>query len=201
MASAQPQSASTTDPVTKTEDPKPAPKLSDHDFKMYNRLAVHMDALHENFRRTWNLLWAYATTGQRPHGLTPGQLARAGLDFADRLAMHHDIEERHVFPELARRMPEFDPRRGGGDGDGDGGELVAQHRTIHAGLDGLRAYLEGVQRRGGGGDEALTAGALRESMEAWGGVLWAHLDDEVRALGGRNMARYWTKEEVMRMRW
>ncbi|KAM3503836.1 hypothetical protein MY10362_003950 [Beauveria mimosiformis] len=191
MASAQPQSAGTTESVTKTEEPKPAPKLSDHDFKMYNRQAVRMDALHENFRRTWNLLWAYATTGQRPQGLTPQQLARAGLDFADHLTMHHDIEERRVFPELARRMPEFDARRGGG-------ELVAQHRTIHAGLDGLRAYLEGVRRRG---DEALTAGALRESMEAWGGVLWAHLDDEVRALGGRNMARYWTREEVMRMRW
>lgn len=113
---------------------------------------------------------------------------RAGLDFGEHLTAHHGIEERHVFPVLARRMPEFDARRG---------ELVQQHKTIHAGLDGLQAYLEGVRR----GDEALEAGALRARMESWGAALWEHLDNEVETLGAANMARYWTKEEVMRMRW
>ncbi|ATY65213.1 hypothetical protein A9K55_004743 [Cordyceps militaris] len=177
------------DSVANTEpDPKPAPKLSDHDFKIYNQLAVRMDYYHENFRRTWNLLWTYATTGQRAHGQSLAQLVRAGLEFGEHLTVHHGIEEQHIFPELARRMPAFDARRG---------DLVRQHKAIHAGLDGLQAYLKGVRR----GDEVLEAGALKERMEAWGTVLWTHLDDEVRTLGAENMAKYWTKEEIMKMRW
>ncbi len=93
-----------------------------------------------------------------------------------------------MFPVLARRMPEFDARRG---------DLVRQHKTIHAGLDGLQAYLEAVRR----GDEALAADALKDKMASWGAVLWAHLDAEVETLGAENMARYWTKEEMMTMRW
>ncbi|XWW94763.1 hypothetical protein V2A60_002711 [Cordyceps javanica] len=176
--------------AAKPEEPESnkAPKLSDHDFKIYNQMAVRMDYFHENFRRTWNLLWTYATTGERRGGLSPAQLVRAGLDFGEHLTAHHGIEERRVFPLLARRMPEFDPRRG---------DLVRQHAAIHAGLDGLRAYLEGVRR----GDEALEAAALRARMESWRAVLWAHLDDEVRTLGAENMARYWTKQEMMSMRW
>lgn len=93
-----------------------------------------------------------------------------------------------MFPVLARRMPAFDRRRG---------ELVKQHAAIHAGLEGLQAYLEATRR----GDEVLEAGALKERMESWGTVLWEHLDEEVRTLGAENMAKYWTKEEVMTMRW
>ncbi|OAA78524.1 hypothetical protein LEL_05347 [Akanthomyces lecanii RCEF 1005] len=180
--------AEAANPVAKTEEPKPAPKLSEHDFRIFNQIAVRMDYFHENFRRTWNLLWSYATTGKRQNGMTLKQLVRAGLDFGEHLTAHHGIEEQHMFPVLSKRMPEFDARRG---------ELVQQHKTIHKGLDGLQAYLEGVQR----GDEALEAGALRARMESWGAVLWEHLDKEVETLGAANMARYWTKEEMMRMRW
>lgn len=198
------------DSIAKTEEAKQAPKLSDHDFKIYNQLAVRMDYFvspflfwvtqepikrnftnktqHENFRRTWNLLWTYATTGKRQNGLTLKQLVRAGLDFGDHLTAHHGIEERLMFPVLAKRMPEFDPRRG---------DLVQQHKKIHKGLDGLQAYLRSVQQ----GDEALEAGALKQKMESWGTVLWEHLDAEVKTLGGDNMAKYWSKEDMMTMRW
>lgn len=198
--------------AAKTEEAKPAPKLSDHDFKIYNHLAVRMNYFvrpirtpspvysqrpchvltarpqHENFRRTWNLLWSYATTGKRQNGVTLKQLVRAGLDFGEHLTVHHGIEERLMFPVLAKRMPEFDHRRG---------DLVLQHRKIHKGLDGLVAYLEGVQR----GDEPLEAGVLKEKMESWGEVLWSHLDDEVRTLGAENMAKYWSKDEIVKLRW
>lgn len=36
-------------------------------------------------------------------------------------------------------------------------------------------------------------------MDTFGGVLWAHLEDEVRALGAENMRKYWTLEEMRRM--
>jgi hemerythrin-like domain-containing protein len=134
------------------------------------------------------MLWSYATTGKRPNNMTLKQLIRAGIDFGHHLTTHHTIEEQIIFPQLGKRMPEFDAKRG---------DLLGQHKKIHEGLDGLEAYLERVQR----GEEDLEAAALKSKMESWGGVLWAHLDDEVRALGAENMRRYWSKEEVMKMRW
>lgn len=120
--------------------------------------------------------------------MTLKQLVRAGLDFGEHLTAHHTIEERLMFPVLAKRMPEFDIRRG---------DLIGQHKKIHKGLDGLQAYLEKVQS----GEESLEAGVLKEKMKSWGEVLWEHLDEEVRTLGAENMAKYWTKEEVMQLRW
>ncbi len=84
-------------------------------------------------------------------------------------------------------MPEFDPRSG---------PMVEQHAAIHAGLDDFEAYLRRCQR----GDEEFDLAKLRDRMEGWGAVLWAHLDEEVRALGAENMRRYWTKDEIMRLR-
>ncbi|KAJ6781147.1 hypothetical protein PWT90_10338 [Aphanocladium album] len=188
MASTAADKPPPADPVAKTEEVKQAPKLSDHDFRIFNQIAVRMDYFHENFRRTWNMLWLYATTGKRQNGLTLKQLVRAGLDFGEHLTVHHGIEEQHMFPVLAKRMPEFDPRRG---------DLVQQHKKIHKGLDGLQAYLEGVQQ----GEVSLEADVLKEKMESWGTVLWEHLDAEVKTLGAENMAKYWTKEEMMTMRW
>ncbi len=120
--------------------------------------------------------------------MTLKQLVRAGIDFGRHLTAHHGIEERVIFPQLGKRMPEFDPKRG---------DLLGQHKLIHKGLDGLEAYLDRVQS----GEDVLEAATLKEKMESWGGVLWAHLDDEVRALGAENMRKYWSKEEVMNMRW
>ena len=35
--------AEAANPVAKTEESKPAPKLSEHDFRIYNQIAVRMD--------------------------------------------------------------------------------------------------------------------------------------------------------------
>ena len=40
---------------------------------------------------------------------------------------------------------------------------------------------------------------LKEKMEGWGGVLWEHLDEEVRMLGAESMRVVWSKQEMMRM--
>lgn len=53
-------------------------------------------------------------------------------------------------------------------------------------------YLSGVRR----GERELVMGELKGIMDGFGGVLWAHLDDEVRELGAENMRRFWSVEEV-----
>lgn len=113
------------------------------------------------------------------------QFINRGLTFVSQLNMHHQIEEQSIFPVLARKMPEF--RRDV--------HLLKQHRQIHAGLDRLEAYLEKCRT----GETELQLDEMKRVMDGFGTVLWAHLDDEVRALGAENMRRYWTAEEMKRL--
>ncbi|KAK7398183.1 hypothetical protein QQX98_012445 [Neonectria punicea] len=176
--------------VAAKAEPEELPPLSDRDFKEYNVLAVKMDYFHEHFRRSWNLLWNACTTGRRPQGMSLKQFIAEGLQFAEHLTTHHGIEETYVFPQLAKKMPEFKNGRGGG-----AAELLRQHREIHAGLDGFEDYL----RRCRSGETDFSLDGLKACMESWGEVLWTHLDQEVKTLGAENMRRYWTKEEMRRL--
>lgn len=161
------------------------PPLTDHEFKNYNRLAERMELFHNNFRRSWNILWQACTTGRRPQGMSIKQLLNIGTEFAEHLTIHHSIEETYFFPRLAQKMPEFNPKNG---------DLVKQHAQIHEGLEGFEKYLNEVKS----GERDFELSVLKEKMESWGGVLWAHLDDEVRSLGAENMRKFWTLQEIRR---
>lgn len=106
-----------------------------------------------------------------------------GLSFLQHLEMHHSIEEAHIFPVLARKMPEFTAGKGG-----NAAELLRQHQEIHVGMEKLGAYLRSVRS----GERELELGVMKERMEegGWGDVLWTHLDQEVRTLGAENMRKY-----------
>ncbi|KAK1961613.1 hypothetical protein LY78DRAFT_661979 [Colletotrichum sublineola] len=162
------------------------PPLTPAEFRVYNQMAEKMEYFHNYFRRQWTLLHDAATSGRRPRNMTLKQFLDTGLEFSRHLTAHHGIEEAHVFPMLAERMPEF---RGGR------AELLRQHKEIHKGLDAFEDYLRRCRDR----ETELELNVLREKMDGWGGVLWAHLDQEVATLGAENMRRYWTMEEVRRM--
>lgn len=127
--------------------------------------------------------------------MTLKQFIDEGLSFVQYLTMHHNIEESYVFPQLARKMPEF--RAGGSGGGGGGGraELLRQHKEIHAGMDEFESYLHRCKSR----EVDLEMRVLKEKMDGWGGVLWKHLDQEVETLGAENMRRYWSLDEVRRL--
>lgn len=108
-----------------------------------------------------------------------------GLDFCSHLSTHHSIEEHHIFPLLAKKMPEFRKKE----------ELLKQHRDIHVGMDKLEAYLNDCRR----GEADFSLAEMKKLMDSFGAVLWAHLDDEVRTLGAENMRKYWTLEEMRRL--
>ncbi|TKA36985.1 hypothetical protein B0A54_11349 [Friedmanniomyces endolithicus] len=90
------------------------PKMSPQEFRVYNRMAEHMDMFHENFRRTWNLLYGACTSGKRPAGMSLRAFLNTGLEFCHHLTVHHTIEEQHIFP----------------------------HKLIHNGLEKFEGYLE-----------------------------------------------------------
>ncbi|KAK5081916.1 hypothetical protein LTR70_009251 [Exophiala xenobiotica] len=171
-------------------DPEKAeelPKLSTDEFRQYNRLAVMMDAYHNHFRHTWNMLYCIASTGQRPAGVSLRGMIHTGLQLCHQLTIHHTIEEQHIFPELSTRMPGFK----------DDEVLIGQHEQIHEGLEALEAYLRACQS----GEKELRMEELKGVMDGFGKVLWEHLDEEVRMLGAENVRRYWSLDDVRRMEW
>lgn len=113
------------------------------------------------------------------------QFLAMGRDFCQQLTMHHDIEEKHVFPYLAKRMAAFREEL----------EMPSQHREIHSGLEKLSTYLDNCSS----GNQELRLGELKGVMDSFGDILWTHLADEVEQLGAENMRKYWTKEEVQKM--
>ena len=181
------------------------PKLSTTDFRVYNRMAEHMDYFvstadsspsrnsifakvgvkHENFRQTWKVLYTACSSGKRPANMSIRQFLATGQQFCHHLHLHHSIEEQHIFPVLAKKMPAFRKEL----------ELLTQHKQIHCGLETFQAYLEDCTR----GDRELRLGELKGLMDTFGDVLWAHLADEVRQLGAENMRQYWSLEEMRGM--
>ncbi|EXJ84585.1 hypothetical protein A1O3_05255 [Capronia epimyces CBS 606.96] len=213
-------------PPTEAPDAESA-KLSVADFGVFNRLAVMMDAYdartyihvhgsidssisvfidfyfcyisisisisinisinHNHFRSTWNLLYKACTDSSRPAGMSIRSFVSQGLRLSRALTMHHTIEEQHIFPELAERMPAFAPHE----------HLITQHEQIHEGLERFDAYLDACAS----GERELRLSELKEIMDSFAHVLWAHLDDEVRMLGAENMRKYWSKDEILSMNW
>lgn len=110
------------------------------------------------------------------------QFLSTGLQFCHNLETHHSIEEYHVFPVLAKKMPAFRKEL----------ELLTQHKRIHAGLEEFEGYLEQCR----GAERELRMEELKAIMDGFGGVLWEHLDQEVKELGAGNMRKYWTLEEM-----
>ena len=99
--------------------------------------------------------------------------------------MHHSIEEEHIFPVLARKMPAFKKEL----------ELLTQHKEIHTGLENFQTYLESCSR----GQRELRLSELKDLMDTFGDVLWEHLADEVEQLGAQNMRKYWSIQDMKNM--
>jgi hemerythrin-like domain-containing protein len=113
------------------------------------------------------------------------QFLGTASQFAHHLTIHHTIEEQHIFPVLAKKMPVFKREM----------ELLTQHKQIHEGLEKFEAYVDGCKS----GERELRLEEMKGLMDLFGKVLWEHLDDEVRTLGAENMRKYWTVEEMRRM--
>lgn len=185
MATASDSPRSAEQIQTKTSEEKALPKLTPSEFRQYNAMADHMNYFHNNFRATWNVMYQACETQKRPKGMSIRQFLSLGQQFCHHLTVHHTIEEQHIFPVLAKKMPVFRKEL----------ELLNQHKEIHKGLDKLEKYLEECSS----GERELRLEELKVIFDGFGKVLWQHLDDEVEQLGAENMRKYWTIEEMRRM--
>ena len=97
--------------------------------------------------------------------------------------MHHTIEERHIFPILAKRMPAFQ----------DNDKHIQSHHGIHDGttcsvlclkLAKLTLML-GLDKLGelimkwNDDPTAYSPDDMKECLDSWREVLFRHLDEEV----------------------
>ncbi|KAJ5876428.1 uncharacterized protein N7529_002012 [Penicillium soppii] len=170
--------------MSTSDSGEPLPPLSASDFRTYNRMSEQMEAFHSHFRLTWNQLWeACESSGKR--ALSARQMIMMGLQFCSQLDFHHSIEEQHIFPVLAKKMPEFRKEL----------ELLSQHRQIHAGLEKLEKYLEKCRS----GEEDMRREEVKRLMDGFGKVLWTHLDQEVKTLEAANMRKFWSLDEMRRL--
>lgn len=165
---------------------KPLPELTPSEFDQYNHMAEHMDYFHNHFRIIWDKIYKACETNKRSDGMSIRQFLALGLDFCRKLTMHHTIEEVHVFPKLAKRMPAFKKEL----------QLLSQHKQIHKGIDKMEMYLKQCRN----GERELRLGELKEILDGFKDVLWDHLRDEVDQLRAGNMRKYWTLQEMTEMR-
>lgn len=181
--SEQANAAATID-TEKSSEPE-LPKLSATGHAVYNSMAEHMEYFYNHFRQSWDLLYTAFTNNRRPPNHSTRTFIQTGLQLCSHLSAHHSIEEHHIFPVLARKMPELSAGR-------DKVELLMPHDAIHKVMDGFESYLIKVQS----GETELDLRSLKEQMDGWGNVLWTHLDQEVVTLGAENMRKYWSLQEM-----
>ncbi|KAL4930385.1 hemerythrin domain-containing protein [Aspergillus undulatus] len=170
--------------------------LSPADFAIYNRFAEQMGLMHDKFRYVWTEMKdacsSSSTSSSNTEYMTDEEIILLGRSFVSNLSMHHDIEERFLFPHLAERMIEFAPD----------GVLIGQHEAIHEGIGRLEGYLRDCERAILGEGERLDRRVLRGIMMGEGGkferVLWEHLDKEVELLKAENLSLFFSVDEIRR---
>lgn len=139
---------------------------------------------------------------------------RDATSLASHLQTHHGIEEHHIFPILARKMPQFAAPPGGKHSHSNKkidssshsttkipsspapGSHLLQHEAIHHGLDQYSALLFKYQKD----NTSFNPKELRDCMDSFREALFVHLDEEVESLSGESMrAAGWTLDEIRRI--
>ncbi|KIK67349.1 hypothetical protein GYMLUDRAFT_217561 [Collybiopsis luxurians FD-317 M1] len=144
-----------------------------------------MKSFHERFKEDFNTLSQLADGSFTKRGWSLGLYLQAATRLNDHLTMHHTIEEMHIFPILARRMKEF------AQSDDNHGH-IASHKAIHEGLERLKTLVHQYKAEPTGYDPTK----MRECLDSFREVLFAHLDQEVEDLRGRNLKKHFTLEEI-----
>jgi len=151
----------------------------------WNRLATSMQYFHDFFKAEYNDIYKLADGSYNEQHMTLPMFLRKIFAWKRHLETHHAIEERFIFPVLAKRMPAF----------ADNDQHRTSHEGIHKGLDALGGHLTAWRST----PTTYSPETLRECLDSFGGVLLRHLDEEVQDLQAENMKKYWKIEEVDRI--
>ncbi|BGP38133.1 hypothetical protein JCM10449v2_002060 [Rhodotorula kratochvilovae] len=149
----------------------------------WDRMSSRMEGFHSYFRLAFKQLFELSDGSFEKRGLSVRDFMGVAEDFNSHLEFHHGIEERHIFPVLAKRMPQFAE------------DHQEEHDCIHDGMAQLQALITKYRA-----DPSLySPDEFRQNLASWGPVLFWHLNAEVESLKPDVLRRYWTLEEVRRL--
>ncbi|GAA5970018.1 hypothetical protein JCM11641_000235 [Rhodosporidiobolus odoratus] len=149
----------------------------------WDRMSSRMEGFHTHFRLAFKQLFELADGSFEKRGLTLPDFMDVAESFLRHLEGHHGIEERYIFPVLAKRMPQF------------ADEHQEEHDTIHEGMYKFEVLVEKYRSE----PSSYSPEEFRANLAAWGPVLFYHLNAEVATLKPDILRRYWTLEEVKRL--
>ncbi|KAJ7188181.1 hemerythrin/HHE cation-binding motif-containing protein [Mycena filopes] len=143
-----------------------------------------MASFHAYFKQEFNTIYDLADGSFNQRGMSlPAYLSIASR-LNSHLTMHHNIEERHIFPILAKRMPEFSTETEDAH--------IDSHKGIHTGLEELTKLVHKYKKE----PSTYSPAEMRACLDGFREVLFTHLDAEVHDLRGENMKKYWTLDEL-----
>ncbi len=147
----------------------------------YNKLYEGMRFYHSLLRNKWVLIRQELNTETpRPQRVVP-----QFLDFTQHLDLHHRIEEAHIFPLLAKRLPQF----------ADNAAHKKEHEVMHKCLTDLEGYARYVQ-------DDMSSWSLSKAkvlVDRLEGALFPHLEAEEESLKAESLRKAgFTVEELRR---
>ncbi|KAJ7647283.1 hemerythrin HHE cation binding domain-containing protein [Roridomyces roridus] len=157
---------------------------TDREERRWNRISETMQHFHSYFKQEFDTVYELADGSFTKRGLNLARYLGLAKQLNHHLTMHHTIEERHIFPVLAKRMPQFSTETDDAH--------IASHKGIHDGLDALEVLVKKYTEE----PSTYSPTEMRECLDGFRGVLFKHLDEEVADLQGENMKKYWTLEEL-----
>ncbi|GAA5835608.1 hypothetical protein JCM9279_004593 [Rhodotorula babjevae] len=160
----------------------PEPKTN-MERREWDRMSSRMEGFHSYFRLAFKQLFELSDGSFEKRGLSVRDFMGVAEDFHEHLGFHHGIEERHIFPVLAKRMPQFAV------------EHQEEHNAIHEGMDKLQTLIAKYRAD----PSSYSPDEFRANLASWGPTLFYHLNEEVESLKPDVLRRYWTLEEVRKL--
>lgn len=168
-----------------------------------------MQQFHDHFRHEFAAIQrdvaALERQGQGKAGKRAGgagvdrtvrDLLSHAMELCRYLDLHHRIEEAHIFPVLARRIPDF----------ARGAAHTREHQQMHAALDGIEKYskdvLAAAHRGGAPAEDAVVfdIDVFKEHLARIEKTLLPHLEAEEKSLEAENLIKHGvTIQDVMQI--
>ncbi|KAF8806380.1 hypothetical protein BYT27DRAFT_7190929 [Phlegmacium glaucopus] len=171
-----------------TQSPQSA-FASAREERSWNKLSEKMSSFHEWFKQEFNTLYELSDGSFNSRGMSLHRYLDSARTMNHHLTMHHTIEERHLFPILAKTMPQFSQN------DNGDGAHIQSHRSIHDGLSNLEKVVEKWTEE----PSTYSPTEMRACLDTFREVLFHHLDEEVADLRGENLMKYMTLADLERI--
>ncbi|KAF7321374.1 Hemerythrin domain-containing protein [Mycena kentingensis (nom. inval.)] len=153
----------------------------------WGEFSQRMSQFHDYFKSEFNTLYELADGSFTKRGLSLTLYLDMARRLNDHLTMHHTLEERHFFPVLGQKMPQFAVEAEGGH--------IESHEAIHTGLEKLSGLVQKFKKE----PSTYSPEEMRACLDGFRTVLFSHLDQEVSDLSGDNLKKYFSLQELKQM--